>query len=66
MSRKGIYKYLLDLVSDFKGLVEFSLSSAIVKTAVTNKTLIRTNILTITFCYNGNTEIKTFDLKMPI
>ena len=36
MSRKGIYKYLPDLVSNFKELVEFSFSSAIVKIAVTN------------------------------
>ena len=43
MCRKGIYKYLSDLVSNFKELVEFSLSSAIVKIAVTNKTLVKTN-----------------------
>ena len=52
MSRKDIYKYLSDLVSNFKELVEFSLSSAIVKIAVTNITLVKTNILTITFCYD--------------
>ena len=66
MSRKGIYKYLSDLVSNFKELVEFSLSDAIAKIAVTNKTLVKTNISTITFCYDWNTEIKTFELKMQI
>ena len=66
MSKKGIYKYLLDLVSTFKELVEFSIRSAIVKIAATNKTLIKTNISTITFCSDWNTETKTFDLKMPI
>ena len=60
MSRKGIYKYLLDLHSDFKELVEFSLSSAIVKTAVTNKTLVKTNIVTITFCYDWKHRNKNF------
>ena len=60
-----MYKYLSDLVSTFKKLVEFSLSSAIVKIAVTNKTLIKTNISTITLCSDWNTETKTFDLKMP-
>ena len=50
MSKKGIYKYLSDLVSTFKELVEFSLRSAIVKIAATNKTLVKTNISTITFC----------------
>ena len=66
MPRKGIYKYLLGLVSTSKELVEFSLSSAIVKIAVTNKTLFKTNISTITFCSDWNTETKTFDSKMPI
>ena len=33
----------------FMEFVEFSLSSAIVKIAVTNKTLIKTNISTVTF-----------------
>ena len=66
MSRKGIYKYLSDLISNFKELIEYLLRSAIVKIAVTNKTLVKTNISTITFCYDWNTEIKTFDLKMPI
>ena len=41
MSRKGIYKYLSDLDSTFKVLVEFSISSAIVKIAVTNKPLLK-------------------------
>ena len=45
---------------------KFSLSSAIVKIAVTNKTLVKTNISTITFCYDWHTEIKTFDPTMPI
>ena len=66
MSGKGIYKYLSDLVSNFKELVEFSLRGAIVKIAVTNKTLVKTNISTITFRSRGNTEIKAFDLKIPI
>ena len=66
MSRKGIYKYLSDLVLNLKELFEFSLSSAIAKIAVTNKTLVKTNISTITFCYDWNTETKTFGLKMPI
>ena len=66
MSRKDIYKYLSDLVSNFKELVEFSLSKAIIKIAVTNKILVKANISTTTFCYDWNTQIKTFDLKMPI
>ena len=66
MSRKDIYKYLSDLVLTFKELVKFSISSAIVKIAVTNKTLVKTNISPITVCSNWNTETKTFDLKMPI
>ena len=49
MSTKGIYKYLSDLVSTYKELVEFSISSAIAKIAVTNKTLVNTNISTTTF-----------------
>ena len=50
MSRKGIYKYLSDLVSVFKELVKFSLSGAIVEIAGTNKTLVKTNISKITLC----------------
>ena len=56
MSRKGIYIYLSDLVSTFDELVEFSLSSAIVKIAVTNKTRVRTNISTITSVHKLKTR----------
>ena len=83
MSGKAIYKMsikilqlCLVLVSTFKELVEFSLSSAaqFFKIAVTSKTLVETNILTVTFCcdYNIKNDIplligtNLFDLKIPI
>ena len=57
MPTKGIHKMTMKvsqlclvLGSSFKEFVEFSLSSAIVKIAITNKTLVKTNISTIAFC----------------
>ena len=44
-----ILQLCLVLGSSFKEFVEFSLSSAIVEIAVTNKTLFKTNISTATF-----------------
>ena len=45
-----ISQLCLVLSSSFKELVEFSLSSAMVKIVVTNKTLVETNISTVAFC----------------
>ena len=54
-----ILQLCLVLGSIFKELVEFSLSSAIVKIAVANKTLVKTNISKITFA-----PIETQQLKL--
>ena len=53
----------LVLVPTFTEFVEFSLLSAIVKIAVTNKTLVEGNISTVTFCFARKI---VFDLKMPL
>ena len=48
-----ILQFCLVLGSRFKEFVEFSLSSAIVKIAVENKTFVKTTIFAVTFCqYN--------------
>ena len=44
-----ILRLCLVLGSSFKEFLEFSLSGATVKIAVTNKTLVKTNIPTVTF-----------------
>ena len=61
MSRKGTYKMSIKILelylvlgSIFIELVEFSLSSTIVKIAVTNKTLVKTYISTVTFRSDRN------------
>ena len=74
-----ILQLCLVLVSTFKEFVEFSLCgaaqllklrcSAIVEIAVTNKTLVKTNISTVTFApikTTKTTGTKLCDLKMPI
>ena len=60
MSRKGIYKMTITILqlclvfgSTFREFDEFSLSRAIVKIEVTNKTLVKTNVSTETFCQYG-------------
>ena len=63
MSRKVIYKYLLDLVSTFKELIEFSLSSAIVKIAVTN-ILFTAKILQEAMCLTSPAWTKSLTIKI--
>ena len=63
MSRKGTYKMSIKILElylvlgpTFIEFVEFSLSSTIVKIAVTNKTLVKTNISTVTFRSDRNNK----------
>ena len=45
-----ILQLSLVLDSNFKEFIEYLLSSAIVRIAITNKTLVKTNISSVTFC----------------
>ena len=75
MSRKRIYKMSIKilelcviLVSTFREFVEFSLSSAIVKITVTNKTLVKQIVRRKLFAAIKTTKTtgtKRCDLKMP-
>ena len=64
-----ISQLCLVLVPTFKEFVELSLNSAIPKSAVTNKTLVKTNISIEPFPTIKTTKTtgtKLFDPKMPI